>query len=458
MAANWFLSLMGIGGANIADVDEDHQLLVKANQDPAKAGAARMYDSDGHAIVVEENGALSVSQDNLIFSEQVDGSALNTNKWISSVSVLAIAQAAGYINLNSAASSSAGYAILTSILNIPFYGDLPIEISVSAKISVLPQAGATVELGIGLAAANAAPTDGAFFRWAPTGAFQAVVNNSGSETTAVIVAPSANAKHRFSWVVAEDHVQFVLDDEIVADIENPSALSYPFNAGRQPLLARVVVGASPAQPPVLSIGQVTVVQLSINQFRPWQHVLADMGLSAYQSPVTPFTQAANRANSSAAASLSLSNTVASLTTLGGEWQVAAPAGAVTDYALFAFQVPAGFRLKVFGIRINAGVMGAAVVTAAVLDWALGINSSAASLATAESPPASWAPRRITLGSQGFPALSGIATMAPDIFQRFEAPLVVDSGRFFHVILRIPGGAATASLLYRGSVLIDGQYE
>lgn len=453
-------SLLGKASGNVAEVDADSQLFVRLNNDPTKIGGAKIYDSEGNAITVEENGSLSVSQDNLIFTEQVDGNSVNTNKWVTSSSVLTVAQAGGYITLNSGNVTTAnGYAGLTSILNLPFYGDLPTEINFSAKVSVQPQANATIELGIGYAATNATPTDGAFFRWTPAGSFQAVVNNSGAETAVTITpAPTSAIKHLFSIVVAEDHVQFRVDDVEVADVQNPAGLSYPFNAGHQPLLARVITGSSaPSQAPQLSLGQVTAVQLSINQYREWRHVLADMGLSSYQSPTT-FAQTGNRANSSAPASLTPSNTVAGSAALGGEWQIAAAVAANTDLALFAFQVPAQYRLKVYGARIWSAVLGAAIVTPAVLDWALGINGSAVSLATADSPPASWAPRRIPIGSHCFIALAGIGTAAPDINQRFDAPLIVDSLRYLHVILRVPNGAATNSLLYRGGVFIDGQFE
>lgn len=458
--ANWFFSLLGKASGNVAEVDANNQLLVALNQDPTKAGAVRLYDSGGNPIGVEENGSLSVSQDNLIFSEQVDGSAVNTNKWTSATSVLAIAQASGFITLNSANATTAnGYGILTSILNLPFYGDLPTEITFSAKIGAQPQANATIELGVGYAATNATPTDGAFFRWSPAGAFQAVVNNGGVETTAAIVGPPANGiKTTFAIVTAENHVQFSVNDTLVADIPNPPGISYPFGAGHQPIFARVITGGvAPLQAPSIAIGQVTAVQLSINQYRTWQDVLADLGLGAYQSPVT-FAQTTNRANSSAPASLALSNTVPSLATLGGEWQVAALAAANTDYALFGFQVPAPFRMKVYGVRIWSGVLGAAVLTPTVLDWTLGINGSAASLATADSPPTSWAPRRIPLGAQLFTAAAAIGAVSPDIVQSFRAPMIIDAGRYLHVILRIPNGAGTAALLYRGGVFIDAQFE
>jgi len=65
--------------------------------------------------------------------------------------------------------------------------------------------------------------------------------------------------------------------------------------------------------------------------------MTGMGLSAAQSYTTGL---ANYANSAAPASATLSNTAAGYTTLGGQFQFAAVAGAETDYALFAYTVPA----------------------------------------------------------------------------------------------------------------------
>lgn len=447
------------GGA--ADVDSDGQLLAKLNADPAKAGAVRLYDSAGAPIIVEENGALSVSQDNLIFNETVDGNAVNTNRWTYAVSGMTVAQANSFITLNNASAVTANaYAILQSILQIPFYGVLPTEVEISAKVTVQPQANFTIELGFGNLATTAAPTDGCFFRWTPSGTFVAVVNNAGAETiSAPLTAPTSDVLTLFSFVFAEDAVQFKIGDVTVAELETPPALGYPVNVGHLPIIFRTLNASSaPGAAPKLAIGAVTAVQLSLNQVRPFIHVLSDLGFAGYQSPVPPFAQTANRGASSAAASLALSNTVPSLTTLGGEWQFAALAAAVTDYALFAYQVPSPYKLRAYGVHIWAAVLGAAIVTPTILDWVLGINCSAASLATAESPPTTWAPKRIPVGHHAFLALAGIGAQSPDVYRRFEVPMVVDAGRYLHIILRVPNGANTANLLFRGGVFVDAQHE
>lgn len=458
--ANWFFSLLAKASGNVAEVDADSQLLVTTNQDPTKAGAARLYDSNGDPIIVEENGALSVSQDELILSEQVDGSALNTNKWLTSVSTMTITQASGFIVLNSAASNASGaYAILNSIMNVPLYGDMPVEFVFNAKVNIQPIANATIELGLGSASGASVPSDGAFFRWNPNGSFQAVINNGGSETSATIASqPSVNAKHLFSVIMSEDHVEFSIDDVTVADVLNPTGIAYPVSGGHQSVLARVYNGgSSPASAPTLSIGQVLVRQIAVNLERPWRDALAAMGMGAYQAPLTAFGQTANHANSTSPASATLSNTAAGYTMLGGRFQFAAVGAAATDFALFAYQVPTPFKFYCTGVAISTGVTGIAIVTATLLDWGLGINASAVSLATADGA-GTWAPRRIPVGIQGFAALAGIGTIASDLTRRFDPPLLVDSNRFLHVILQIPNGAATGSLVFRGDVMLTGYFE
>lgn len=456
------IKITGKTSGNVAEVDADSNLQVTLPSDEAAAGFVKILDSIGRGISTTENGALSTSVDDLLLWEQVDGSALNTNTWTTSVSTMAIAQASGFITLNSAAIVTAStYAILQSIKYIPMYGHLPLRIAFNAKSAVLPEVNATIEVGIGLCAANAAPTDGAFFRWNTSGQFIAVMNNGGAEITSLISAvPIVNDVRLFEIILVEDKTQFFINDVLVAEMDVPDTQAYPVNAGRLPIFARVYTGGSaPATAPQLSIGQVVVVQQAMNQGKSWPSTLASVGRSVLQSPVTPFAQLANHANSTSPVSATLSNTAAGYATLGGRYQFAAVGAAVTDFALFAYQVPVGYQMYITGVRISAINLGAAVaVGATVLDWALGVNASAVSLATAENPPTTWAPRRVPLGLQGFLTLAAIGTTAPDINVNFSPPLVIDSGRFLHVILQVPVGTATLNQIIRGDVTFNGYFE
>lgn len=468
------ISIKSGTSTDVATVDSDKQLLVNLPKDPTLSGTVRILSADGDAIDVTENNALRVSSANIIFYDQVDGSTVNTNLWNPTVSGMTITNAGGFYNVNAGAAMTAGaYAILPSIKALPLYGTLPLKVEFNAKTVNLPEANCTAEIGIGTVSAASAPTDGAFFRWNAAGQFVCVINNGGAETlsaaltgtitdtdgvSTIAMPPVTAVIHLYAIEIVEDRVLFFVDDIQVAGLTVPSGQAFPFASGRQVLAARVWNGTTPSSGATLSIGQVVVKQEDLNQNKGWFDVLASLGRGSYQSPVSAFGQTANHANSTSPASATLSNTAAGYTTLGGRFQFAAVGGAATDFAIFAYQVPAGFQLFVNAVAIaclNTGAIGG--LTGTILDWGLGVNASTVSLATADGA-GTWAPRRIPLGLQAFAISAAIGTQPADIVRRFDTPIVIDSGRFLHVILQIPVGLATASQILRGTVTINGCLE
>lgn len=191
----------------------------------------------------------------------------------------------------------------------------------------------------------------------------------------------------------------------------------------------------------------------------YAEAMARGGRGSFQdATAVTLDQLANHANSTSPVAATLSNTAAGYAKLGGRYSFASIAGAATDYALFAYQVPSTARLFITGIRIDAMVTGAAnATTATILDWGLGINATAVSLATADSG-AVWAPRRIPLGMMGCLAAAAIGQkLDPQIEVNFPTPLVVEASRYVHVILQIPVMTATASEVIRGDVMINGYF-
>lgn len=451
-------------------------LHVNLPTDPTKAGNVRLLDSDGNPIDTTENNYLRVSSVALCTYDQIEGSAVNTNLWnVADVTTQTITQSGGFINLNAGLSTAINtFANLKSNKILPLYGSLPLLLELTARVINLPEANGVGEIGIGTVSAGSSPSDGAYFRWDAAGGFYAVINNGGTETRSanlsgttatdttgdsITLPPSANATHLYTLEVVEDHVQFFVDDILVADIATPSGQAYPFNAGRQQIFARTYIGGtSPSLAPQIQVGQMTAKYEDLQQNRSWGELLCSIGRGGYQSPTTPFGQTANHANSTSPVSATLSNTAAGYSTLGGRFQFAAPAGAATDFALFAYQVPAGYQLFVNAITIatlNTGAIGG--LTGSILDWAVAVNSSAVSLATADGT-GTWAPRRIPLGMQSFGISAAIGTQSTDISRRFDYPLVVDSGRFLHIILQVPAGLATASQILRGCVMVNAFHE
>lgn len=422
--------------------------------------------SSGVPATIGSDGEQLVSLDNIIIWDQVDGVAVNTNLFAQSTSTFTIAQANGFVTLNNGASTTANaYAILTTLKQ---FGLISHSVIIGRRVAIavnLGIANAIAEMGFMAAATNAAPTDGAFFRWTGT-TFQLVLNNNGTETVSpAIVAgvfggvPSNDVIHAYNVVMLTDAVLFLIDGVYAGRIATPTTQAFVTNAGRLSWIERVYNGSvSPASAPKLQLGQFAISQGRYYLNKPWAQTAVGMARGFYQSPITPFGQTPNHANSTDPVSATLSNTAAGYTTPGGRFQFAAVAGAATDFALFAYQNTTGYQLYIDRIGISTLNLGAAVATTAtVLDWSVGVNSSAVSLATVDGA-GTWAPRRIPLGMQSFLVGAAIGTQAVDLYRDFPTPLVVDSGRYLHAILEVPVGTATGSQIIRGDVCFSGYVE
>jgi hypothetical protein len=444
------IQLQGGTSGVVADVNASKELLT----------AARVVDRYGESLTVTEDDHLMISPETLLFFEQVDGAAVNILKWAPIVTTMTIAQATGFITLNNSAITTINTsAMLTSIRQFPLYGGKPFRAQFNAKPTA-PQANATMEMGVGFVTGTASPTDGAFFRWTPAGTFIGVANRGGTElVTAALTAPDPAVTALFEIVIVEDLVQFFINDTLVATLATAPASAYPVDGGHQPVFARVyTAGVAPGAAPQLAIGQATVLQESIQQNKRWADIQVSLGHGCYQSPVTAFGQTANFANNTAPTSASLANATAGYTTLGGKWQFAAVAGAETDYPLFSYTVPTGFQLYVTGLVITAMNMVVPVATTpTLLEWGLGLNASAITLLTVDGAN-TWGARRIPVGQQSFPVGAAVGATTNDIVRTFDPPLVVDSGRQFQVILRMPVATATATEIFRGGVGVTGYFE
>lgn len=428
----------------------------------------RLVDRFGGEASFVEDGHIQAALDTTLVSDRAVGTTLNTNVWTAATTTMTIDTLSGFYRLNASAITTAATtaSISTIKLHSLGYADLPVYGVAVAKTNNLPLANSTAQLGFfSFTGTTPAATDGCYFEWNASAEFRAVTNFNGTPLqSAVLTNPSSNIIHVFTVQASYDECQFFVDGNEVASIplQNVGGTS-PLLGPKLAYTARVTTSAgAPLLAPSLQVASVTTYLTASNINKAFTHQLAGGGRAAYQSPVTTFGQTANHANSTSPTSATLSNTAAGYTTLGGRYQFAAPLGAATDFALFGYQVPTGLQLYVTGIRISACNTGAAVATTAtMLDWSIGANSSAVSLATADTlgpPPTAWGPRRMPLDSQGFVVGAAIGACAPTIVHSFSTPVVVDSGRFFHVILQVPVGTATASQVIRGDVLVEGYFE
>lgn len=457
--------------STLVDVDSAGNLQVVSRG--LDGGALAIVDKNGNFLEFADDGRVDVSRDTPLFRDTFVGSAVaSNNRWLQSLTTMTATVGSGAITLNAGAITTLStYANLTTVQKYRGFADGALYFHARARPINLPVTNATAELGLGNALTNAAPTDGAFFRWNASGGFECVVTRSSTETSSSMTAPTASVYSIFSIKVQADIV--------ICSYETPSTgasvsvtitidSGAPSAFGESPggLMRVYTGGVAPALAPQLSVG-IFEISMKIQDMAGRDNIRdPGQGLMAAYLPTTG-AQTANNTNSVSPTSATLSNTAAGYATLGGRYQFAAVAGAATDYALFGIQTPTSFRLVVTRISISTCLEGAAIATTATrLDWSAGVGSTAVSLATTDATGAAptSAPRRFSLGSQGFPLVAPrgpaqIGDCADTVYADFTgAPLIVESGRFFHIILQMPVGSATASQIFRGTVTVAGRYE
>jgi len=477
----------GNTSGNVAEVNATNQIKVAHSDDSTKNGVlpsssrvdagnitGTILDTDPEA---DQDFRLRVAQDRLEFWETWAGAALNSAQWSSTVTTMTTAVGSAECQLNNGASAAANaVARVTSYRTfaMPSPGVLAADFTLRVLTSAPGVLNTTWEIGFFIASGTTAPTDGVFLRMNASGELRLVANFNGTEVQSATIdytatptgwtgalLPITEARHVII-TVHDDSVRLWIEDELVADVASPTSTSMLTISQALPFCVRIYNGATPpATATQLRIGPVSISAggLGANLTLAETNSLSGGGSYQGQSGATMGTTA-NYANSAAPASATLSNTAAGYTTLGGQWQFAAVAGAETDYALFGFQVPAqaagshNKNLLIYGVSISTINTGAAVATSvSSLQWGLAVGSTAVSLATAEAATTK-APRRITLGLQSFAVGAAIGAVATDVVRQFSTPLLAEAGTFVHVILKLPTGTATASQVIRGTCHID----
>lgn len=469
--------------SDVATVDTNKQLTVATSSDMSKAGYAMLacrndegdflgttYNTNPEA---DDDYRLRVAVDSILFEESWAGAAINSAQWTAPVTTFTVAVADSWCKLNSGASAAAnGVARVTSYQTIPIapeyqaYVRFPMQV-VAASVGI---ANTIWEVGVVFSSGTTAPTDGVFLRMSAAGELRVVASYNGAEVQSSAITYTSilpiNTTVQTLIAISGAHVKLWMDDVLIAEIEHPAATPFFTRTTALPFTARIYNGAiAPASATQLWIGPLTISRSGQVNAPPMPHIRAMMGQHSIQGQSGgTMGQTLNWTNSTEPVNATLSNTTPGYTTLGGQWSFAAPAGAVTDFALFGYQVPAAAAgnfskgLLITRIRIDAVNVGAAVATTAtVLQWAVAIGSTAASLATTESATGK-APRRLALGVQSWIVGAAIGAPAEAIDISFEeSPLPVNPGEFVHIIVRVPIGTATGSQVIRGTCAIIGHY-
>jgi len=337
-----------------------------------------------------------------------------------------------------------------------------------------------VDCGFGAPAAVTAlaVTDGVFWRCTGTGGLALVYALASAETTLVTLGTFSSGVITSNGSVAgfvsgksvrvDSFYQWEItlgDDWVFAQILDPETGDVIFEGTylqSRTLVGHIVgshvavfnrtanIGGAAATAVQLVTTSTVVEQLDGDHGMSSADIMAGLQRPAPINPVSG-VQLPNWSNSAAPASATLSNTAAGYTTLGGQFQFAAVAGAETDYCLFSISQSTLYRLRIRRIKIQAWVMGAAIATTpTVLAFALDFNTNTVALNSGNH-------FRESLGIMS----AAVGVPIGGAFDRdveWSGNRVTEASRFTNIIMKIPVGTATASQIIRGLISIDGDQE
>jgi hypothetical protein len=465
-----------ITGANL---DAGGNVKTALTLDEAYMGGVRMFseNDDGTATgtpylkspETSTDYRLRVGLDSVWDDDNFNYVAQNFNKHKYTSNTLTMTWAAGFLNTNGANVTTTGTGCqIQTYRHFPLQGSGGIYCETIFSLSNNPVTNWVLDVGMFLpaAASTSIPLDGTYFRITSAGVV-GVINNNGTETSTAVFAftPAINRAYKYTIVVNDGECEFWIDDVLYGSKTKPTASGSVFYAGSAPFAVRhhhtgVTGGVINAR-----IGNYTISMSDMDNVRLWASAKVGQGLSGVQTPSGGAAgQTANNVNSTVPATAALSNTAAGYATLGGKFLFAAVAGLETDYALFAYLNPVpttgitGRNLVIGGVWIDTyNAVVAVATTPTILEWSLGVGSTAVSLATVDAA-ATRSPKRIALGVQSFVvgALAGAPAERVDI--NLDAPVIVEPGCYAHIILRVPYGTATATEIFRGHVGFNSYWE
>jgi hypothetical protein len=491
----------GNNSAGLANVTTNYDLQVVTPTNPDNAGFANMscqVDDGtvlGTALVlpneISDDYRLRVGQDQTLFNLAFEGSNQASGHVQFNTTTFTIVQASGFVSLNNAATNVASsVAHVKTYRMFPLFGTYPTYAEMWLREVNQDATFAISEWGLFHLATTTsiiAPTDGIYFRRLAGGTLRAIASYNGTESYVDIVTtniPSRDGSGPYTATevshylisIHNDVARFWINDVLVASIDCPAGQPTLASASEAPLAFRTYVpaGTNSSTAKKIEIAWVNVSQGDLNTNKPWGHVMVGTGQGSYQvqpgnaSLTLPIT--ANYVNSTVPATMTLSNTTtpaATYASLGGQYQFTVPATAAeTDFIMFGWQNPTGSAtlpgktLYITGVRI-----GEAVVTTVLsahyhyLQWGIGANAAALTLATVSDSATATAYRRVTLGGQGFVVSAALGTTAPGFQVDFSsAPLICAPGNYVSVIMRDISNAATATGAIRGNVTIIGYFE
>lgn len=461
------------GDLNGLGINTDHEAKATLTQDSGKSGFVSIVSEKGilpngdrvmREIEVSEDYQVRIAEDNILFNEYPTGAALNTSTLTTRVSAsqtVVVGSNRWELNSSGLTTINSG-SMLRTCRTFPWFKSNALYGECALSWTGIPVANWFAEWGFfDASTAIAAITNGVFFR-ITNGEFRGVICNNSIETYVDLGAlPAVSDTHDFIVEMNQDVVFFWHEGNLLGKINIPAAQFAPIGLAQCQYAVRTYTGAViPATAIKLQVSCMQVSNGGINLNRLWSHVRSGMGGGSYQVPTgAAAAQTANWTNSAAVVAATPTNTTAAFTGLGGQVSLNATVAADTDLHAIKYLVPVGSTLVIRGCWIDlANTVVAVATTATTLQWAIGVGSSADTLAGTEDAVGVKIRRAIPLGIQFLPVGAVVGQTFPRIDINFDAPLVVHGGEYVSFFYKVLVGTATATEVYRGTIGVNGFFE
>lgn len=425
---------------------------------------AGLNDDTIRLVRVDRYGSPRADEDTLMFWEPSEGAALNTQRWKSTATTMTASQTAvaGILLNASAITTTTTGILLTSQKAFPKFPGGAVKFTARHRFTTV--ANQVWELGLAnmgtLSGTTAQVDNGVFWRFTGTTVVPVLTINGSDVETGTDILGSLASTNYYTWdvILDDDRATYTCQRSDTGAIVSEQVLRIPLTNAKMGAVThlnawyRLRNAGVPASAGQTWLAEAIVTASDYQSGKTWPHQLANLHLGQEVSP-TAFTATHTFANSAWPTTATLSNTAASYATLGGLWTLNAAVSAATDNSFFSFAVPAPYSFYCTGVHLtmmNTGAANAAT-PASTLFWGLGVNGASANLSTGGH-------MRVPLGQTSIPISAAIGAASPDVDIAFDVPLVTEAGKHITVIMRIVGGAATASQVWQGSVGIRGFFE
>jgi hypothetical protein len=433
----------------------DRSTMVAGSQ----AGQPTVGQSSGVARIPRFNrmGTTLPGYQQVLYSDPIEGSNINTWIWTQSTGTMTISQSTGLLTLNAGAiETTTTYAIITSTRQSPIENQCPVGCSFKALI--VNGTNSKNELGFGApTTTTAVVNNGAFFRINNSGQVYAVTSMNGTENVSASLATLVSTTHYLFFVWIEDQgARFIVESSSgipLVDYFLENALATPDVASsvtHLPSFARVYTSGTASVAPQTKISDFKSFRYDVDSNKPWAHQVSGSGRSAGIDPTTfaQTSQIFTTAPSSAAADA----TGVNYANLGGDFDIQTAAGAETIYGVFGYQMPGPYTLYITEIFMPVPfvttTLGAGNIN--LQEWSfMAANSNNPSTATGQRYP---------LGLFYAPAGSvpGVFYTGDPITITLAAPIVVTPGNYFLILVKHLYGTTTG--VCRGTIFINGYWE